>query len=60
MTDSPTRDERRKELLDDSTAYCCYCGMEKTGFACCGENHFETFSEMDFQAQEDFLDAEGV
>lgn len=55
-----TRDERRKELLDDSTAYCCYCGMEQVGFGCCGENHFETFSEMARSTQEDFLDAEGV
>jgi hypothetical protein len=55
-----TRDERRKELLDDSTAYCCYCGNEQTSFACCGENHFEAFSDMDEQRQNEFLDAEGV
>lgn len=54
------RELLRQELLADSQAYCCYCGMEQTGIGCCGENHFETFSEMDRSAQEDFLDAEGV
>jgi hypothetical protein len=34
--------------------------MEQVGFGCCGENHFETFSDMDRSTQEDFLDAEGV
>ena len=54
------REQLRQELLADTQAYCCYCGCEQIGFACCGENHFESFSEMSAQAQEDFLDAEGV
>jgi len=54
------RDQLRQELLADTQTYCCYCGNEQTSFACCGENHFESFSEMSRQAQEDFLDAEGV
>ena len=54
------RDQLRQELLEDSQAYCCYCGNEQTSFACCGENHFETFAEMSPRAQEDFLDSEGV
>jgi hypothetical protein len=53
-----TREELKQDLMGDSTAYCCYCGNEQKNFGCCGENHFETFSEMDQQAQEDFLDAE--
>jgi len=57
---SEIREQLRQELLADSQAYCCYCGMEQTGFACCGENHFETFAEMSAQSQEEFLDAEGV
>jgi hypothetical protein len=47
-------------LLVDSQAYCCYCGDAQTSFGCCGENHFETFSEMDEKRQKEFLDAEGV
>jgi hypothetical protein len=54
------RDQLRQELLEDSQAYCCYCGNEQTSFACCGENHFETFADMDAQRQNEFLDAEGV
>ena len=55
-----TREELRQELLDDSQAYCCYCGDAQTSFSCCGENHFETFSKMDEKRQKEFLDAEGV
>jgi hypothetical protein len=54
------REQLRQELLADSQAYCCYCGNQQTSFACCGENHFEAFSDMSKQTQEDFLDAEGV
>ena len=54
------RDQLRQELLADSQTYCCYCGMEQISFGCCGENHFEAFSDMSKQTQEDFLDAEGV
>jgi len=57
---SEIREQLRKELLEDSQAYCCYCGDYQTGFACCGENHFETFAEMSTQRQNEFLDAEGV
>lgn len=52
------REQLRQELLADSKTYCCYCGNEQTGFSCCRENHFESFSNMSHQAQEDFLDAE--
>ena len=55
-----TREQMRQELLADSQAYCCYCGNQQTSFGCCGENHFEAFSDMSKQTQEDFLDAEGV
>jgi hypothetical protein len=55
-----TREQLRQELLADSQAYCCYCGMAQTSFGCCGENHFETVAEMDQRAQEDFLDSEAV
>ena len=54
------RDQLRQELLADSQTYCCYCGMEQISFGCCGENHFEAFSDMDEQRQNEFLDAEGV
>ena len=43
------------ELIQDSTAYCCYCGMEQTSFSCCGENHFETFAQMDKANQDEIL-----
>lgn len=53
-----TREELKQELLKDSTAYCCYCGVKKgERWHCCGENHFETFAEMDKETQEEFLDA---
>jgi hypothetical protein len=53
-----TRNQLRHEFLADDTQYCCYCGMQRVDFGCCGENHFETFSEMDERSQEAFLDAE--
>ena len=45
----------RKELMADDTQYCCYCGQEKVRFHCCGENHFQTFAQMDEDEQEEFL-----
>jgi hypothetical protein len=55
-----TREELRQELMQDSQAYCCYCGDAQINFHCCSENHFETFAEMDEKRQKEFLDAEGV
>lgn len=55
-----TRQELIQELMEDSQTYCCYCGAPKVRFSCCGENHFETFTEMDEKRQKEFLDAEGV
>lgn len=57
---SKTRDQVRQEFLADDTAYCCYCGAQQVSFGCCGENHFETFSQMSQQGQEDFLDMEAA
>ena len=49
----------RKELMADSTQYCCYCGCEVNArFQCCGENHFQTFAEMSADEQDEFLDNE--
>ena len=48
----------RKELMADSTQYCCYCGCEKVKFHCCGENHFQTFAQMSAEEQDEFLDNE--
>ena len=45
----------RKELMADSTQYCCYCGGEKVRFQCCGENHFQTFSQMSAEEQDEFF-----
>jgi hypothetical protein len=39
------------EYISDSTTYCCYCGTEQFRLHCCGENHFERFSEMSEQDQ---------
>ena len=50
----------REELLADGTQYCCYCGCEKVRFHCCGENHFQTFAQMDKEDQDEFLKAELV
>ena len=50
-----TKQERYEELMKDSTQYCCYCGEVKHTYHCCGENHFETFADMDKQQQEDFM-----
>jgi hypothetical protein len=53
-----TKQERFDELLEDPTEYCCYCGNVRSGVGCCGENHFETFAEMDMKRQEEFMDCE--
>jgi hypothetical protein len=53
-----TREQLRQEFMNSSQTYCCYCGEAQTNFHCCQENHFETFSEMDKEMQEQFLDAE--
>ena len=45
----------RAELMQDSTTYCCYCGMVQVSFGCCGENHFETFAEMNKETQDSIL-----
>ena len=45
----------REELMKDSTAYCCYCGNVQVSFGCCGENHFETFAEMNKENQDAIL-----
>jgi hypothetical protein len=49
-----------EEMMADDTQYCCYCGDEKVRFQCCGENHFQTFAEMDKEDQDEFLKAELV
>ena len=49
-----------EELMADGTQYCCYCGDEKVRFQCCGENHFQTFAQMDKDEQDEFLEAELV
>ena len=50
-----TRQELIQELMEDSQTYCCYCGTPKVRFSCCGENHFETFAEMNKETQESIL-----
>jgi len=51
-----TRKERIEELMEDGTQYCCYCGDNVSNkFQCCGEIHFETFSEMDKENQDNFI-----
>ncbi|CAB5223036.1 hypothetical protein UFOVP378_46 [uncultured Caudovirales phage] len=50
-----TRQELIQELMEDSQTYCCYCGAPKVRFGCCGENHFETFAEMNKETQESIL-----
>ena len=54
-----TKEERIAELMEDDTKYCCYCGNQKVTFSCCGENHFQTFSEMDEYDQAYWLLQEG-
>lgn len=48
----------REELMQDDTQYCCYCGGEKVRFSCCGEVHFQTFSDMTATEQDEFLQGE--
>ena len=39
------------------TEYCCYCGERRDSkWSCCGENHFETFKDMDKENQQVFID----
>ncbi len=54
-----TKSELYAELMQDTTQYCCYCGDAKHSFGCCGENHFETFAEMDGVRQQEFMAYEG-
>lgn len=53
-----TKQELYEELMHDNTRYCCYCGQVQHGLGCCGENHFETFAEMDKDKQEEFMSYE--
>ena len=54
-----TRDELHQEFMEDGTQYCCYCGSERgPKFGCCGENHWETYAQMDVVDQEEFLEWE--
>ena len=54
------KDTLRKLILDDqmrdSTEYCCYCGQAKHRMGCCGENHFQTFAEMEKEDQDYIVD----
>jgi hypothetical protein len=54
------KDTLRKLIWDDqmkdSTEYCCYCGQAKYRLSCCGENHYETFAEMDKENQDYIVD----
>lgn len=38
--------EIREEFAKSSTLYCCYCCQPKSGFGCCGENHFVSFGDL--------------
>ena len=44
------------EQMEDSTQYCCYCGQAQYRFGCCGEVHYETFSEMRKEDQDAIVD----
>jgi len=54
------KDTLRKLIWDDqmkdSTQYCCYCGQTKYRMGCCGENHFQTFAEMEKEDQDYIVD----
>ena len=54
------KDTLRKLIWDeqtkDSTQYCCYCGQAKYRIGCCGENHFQTFAEMEKEDQDYIVD----
>ena len=54
------KDTLRKLIWDDqmkdSTQYCCYCGQAKHRMGCCGENHFQTFAEMEKEDQDYIVD----
>ncbi len=45
----------QQEMMEDGTQYCCYCGQEKVRFHCCGENHFQTFAQMNKDEQDEFF-----
>ena len=54
-----TRDELHQEFMEDETQYCCYCGLKRGHkFGCCGENHWQTYAQMDASDQKEFLDWE--
>ena len=44
------------EQMRDPTEYCCYCGQAKYRMGCCGENHFQTFAEMEKEDQDYIVD----
>lgn len=54
MCDSIVQDK-----MSDSTTFCCYCGIEQgERWHCCGENHFERFSEMYEDSQNEIVEME--
>lgn len=51
-------EEYKQEFMKSSQEYCCYCGDVRTRVGCCGENHFETFADMDDDVQHDIINWE--
>lgn len=52
------REKLHEELLKDDREFCCYCGTERHGIGCCGENHFVTYKDMYEDDQKEFLENE--
>jgi hypothetical protein len=44
------------EQMQSSMEYCVYCGQAKYRRGCCGENHYQTFAEMDKEDQNYIVD----
>lgn len=42
--------------LKQSGPYCCYCCQPKSGFGCCGENHFVPFGDLYPEDQKAMID----
>ena len=58
MTQDEMQQALHEDLMRDSREYCCYCGTERHRVGCCGENHFQTYAEMEDEDQQAMLEAE--
>jgi hypothetical protein len=50
------KQEIEAELRSSDQLYCCYCCSPQTGYFCCSENHFVTFSDLYEEDQQGLIE----